>query len=279
MPKWWKSWTSGCPPRGDYSFHTPYDGFSQLLSRSPRTKVNLCDMNILARYAWEWTAFGTIAIIPDRYGHMRAFSLGNVLSLAARGLRGYHLMNCSDTTMLNKSMTTLFEGHHLALQYLVPNLLKLYVDIEFTGSHTQVRDLRLWSYWCRIFSSQVQSWRTEANSIQQCRLICSWGPSCVERWFWIFPLRVLPLTEKTTRRVWSTTLGGEMTSIGILPFNSPLRFGVFLQFYDKFNIRHNIAELLEYLWDVPSHHNCWKQVRVLMMCCWPWVSERNSFVK
>lgn len=40
-------------------------------------------------------------------------------------------------------MTTLFEGHHLALQYLVPNLLKLYVDIEFTGSHTQVRDLRL----------------------------------------------------------------------------------------------------------------------------------------
>jgi hypothetical protein len=24
------------------------------------------------------------------------------------------------------------------LQYLVPNLLQLYVDIEFTGSHTQV---------------------------------------------------------------------------------------------------------------------------------------------
>jgi ATP-dependent phosphoenolpyruvate carboxykinase len=35
-------------------------------------------------------------------------------------------------------MALLFEKHHLALQYLVPNLLKLYVDIEFTGSHTQL---------------------------------------------------------------------------------------------------------------------------------------------
>lgn len=33
---------------------------------------------------------------------------------------------------------TLFEGHQLSLEYLVRNLLKLYVDIEFTGSHTQV---------------------------------------------------------------------------------------------------------------------------------------------
>lgn len=32
----------------------------------------------------------------------------------------------------------LFEGHQLCLEYLVRNLLKLYVDIEFTGSHTQV---------------------------------------------------------------------------------------------------------------------------------------------
>jgi len=38
-----------------------------------------------------------------------------------------------------------------------------------------------------------------------------------------------------------------------------------LQFYDKFNIRHNIAELLEYLWGVPSHHNSWKQV---LLTCW-----------
>lgn len=63
---------------------------------------------------------------------------------------------------------TLFEGHELSLEYLVRNLLKLYVDIEFTGSHTQ--------------------------------------------------------------------------------------------FYDKFNIRHNIAELLEYLWQVPSHRNAWRQI-------------------
>jgi hypothetical protein len=33
---------------------------------------------------------------------------------------------------------SLFEGHKLCLDYLVRNLLKLYVDIEFTGSHTQV---------------------------------------------------------------------------------------------------------------------------------------------
>ncbi|XP_021905344.1 probable ubiquitin conjugation factor E4 [Carica papaya] len=64
--------------------------------------------------------------------------------------------------------STLFEGHQLSLEYLVRNLLKLYVDIEFTGSHTQ--------------------------------------------------------------------------------------------FYDKFDIRHNIAELLEYLWQVPSHCNAWRQI-------------------
>ncbi|KAI4389267.1 hypothetical protein MLD38_001507 [Melastoma candidum] len=63
---------------------------------------------------------------------------------------------------------SLFEGHQLSLEYVVRNLLKLYVDIEFTGSHTQ--------------------------------------------------------------------------------------------FYDKFNIRHNIAELLEYLWQVPSHRNMWRQI-------------------
>lgn len=36
---------------------------------------------------------------------------------------------------------SLFEGHQLSLEYLVRNLLKLYVDIEFTGSHTQVGDM------------------------------------------------------------------------------------------------------------------------------------------
>ncbi|XP_010904932.1 probable ubiquitin conjugation factor E4 [Elaeis guineensis] len=66
------------------------------------------------------------------------------------------------------STASLFEGHQLSLDYLVRNLLKLYVDIEFTGSHTQ--------------------------------------------------------------------------------------------FFDKFTIRHNIAELLEYLWNVPSHRNTWRQI-------------------
>lgn len=66
------------------------------------------------------------------------------------------------------STSALFEGHQLSIDYLVRNLLNVYVDIEFTGSHTQ--------------------------------------------------------------------------------------------FYDKFNIRHNIAELLEYLWNIPSHRNAWRQI-------------------
>lgn len=79
------------------------------------------------------------------------------------------VLNCWMPGRSGSSVTaTLFEGHQLSLEYLVRNLLKLYVDIEFTGSHTQ--------------------------------------------------------------------------------------------FYDKFNIRHNIAELLEYLWQVPSHRNAWRQI-------------------
>ncbi|CDY26421.1 BnaC09g42470D [Brassica napus] len=79
------------------------------------------------------------------------------------------VLNCWMPRSSGSSATsTLFEGHQLSLEYLVRNLLKLYVDIEFTGSHTQ--------------------------------------------------------------------------------------------FYDKFNIRHNIAELLEYLWQVPSHRNAWRRI-------------------
>lgn len=79
------------------------------------------------------------------------------------------VLNCWMPRRSGSSATsTLFEGHQLSLEYLVRNLLNLYVDIEFTGSHTQ--------------------------------------------------------------------------------------------FYDKFNIRHNIAELLEYLWQVPSHRNAWRQI-------------------
>ncbi|KAK6913309.1 Ubiquitin conjugation factor E4, core [Dillenia turbinata] len=79
------------------------------------------------------------------------------------------VLNCWMPRRSGSSITTtLFEVHQLSLEYLVRNLLKLYVDIEFTGSHTQ--------------------------------------------------------------------------------------------FYDKFNIRHNIAELLEYLWQVPSHRNAWRQI-------------------
>ncbi|PWA83692.1 U-box domain-containing protein [Artemisia annua] len=80
------------------------------------------------------------------------------------------VLNCWIPRRSGSSSVTssLFEGHQLSVQYLVKNLLKLYVDIEFTGSHTQ--------------------------------------------------------------------------------------------FYDKFNIRHNIAELLEYLWQVPVHQNAWKRI-------------------
>ncbi|KAG1366813.1 hypothetical protein COCNU_13G006030 [Cocos nucifera] len=78
--------------------------------------------------------------------------------------------NCEKTDghVNNIGEASLFEGHQLSLDHLVRNLLKLYVEIEFTGSHTQ--------------------------------------------------------------------------------------------FFDKFTIRHNIAELLEYLWNVPSHRNTWRQI-------------------
>ena len=34
------------------------------------------------------------------------------------------------------------------------------------------------------------------------------------------------------------------------------------QFYDKFNIRHNIGEILEYLWSVPRHREAWVRTSV-----------------
>ncbi|KAJ0042436.1 hypothetical protein Pint_19137 [Pistacia integerrima] len=93
----------------------------------------------------------------------------------------------------SSATATLFEGHQMSLEYLVRNLLKLYVDIEFTGSHTQ-------------------------------------EPSYVKY-------------EASLSLV--LALGIE---------------SIFVMFYDKFNIRHNIAELLEYLWQVPSHRNAWMQI-------------------
>ncbi|GMN42163.1 hypothetical protein TIFTF001_011375 [Ficus carica] len=50
------------------------------------------------------------------------------------------VLNCWMPRRSGSSAATasLFEGHQLSLEYLVRNLLKLYVDIEFTGSHTQM---------------------------------------------------------------------------------------------------------------------------------------------
>ncbi|UPR03194.1 ubiquitin conjugation factor E4 [Chloropicon primus] len=70
------------------------------------------------------------------------------------------------THPLVSKMANLFEFHEIGKKSLVANLLKLYVDIEFTGSNTQ--------------------------------------------------------------------------------------------FYDKFNIRHHIGEMLEYLWSIPVHRANWK---------------------
>lgn len=67
-----------------------------------------------------------------------------------------------------EALSRVFERHPLTLSHLVTHLVRLYVDIEFTGSHTQ--------------------------------------------------------------------------------------------FYDKFSIRHNIGELLEYLWTIPAHQTAWVAV-------------------
>ncbi|CAI5516161.1 unnamed protein product [Closterium sp. Naga37s-1] len=76
----------------------------------------------------------------------------------------------SPTPTVAASMASLFEGHPLAMRHLAPNLIKLYVDVEFTGSHNA--------------------------------------------------------------------------------------------FYEKFNTRFEIADLLEYLWDVPSHRAAWIHMSV-----------------
>ncbi|KAL6202593.1 hypothetical protein ACLB2K_026301 [Fragaria x ananassa] len=84
-------------------------------------------------------------------------------------LKMVQVLNClMYGSQSSAALAMLFEGHKLSLEYLVRNLLKPYVDIEYTGSHTQ--------------------------------------------------------------------------------------------FNDKFSIRHSIAELLKYLWQVPSHRNVWRQV-------------------
>ncbi|CAI5976781.1 unnamed protein product, partial [Closterium sp. NIES-65] len=44
----------------------------------------------------------------------------------------------SPTPTVAASMASLFEGHPLAMRHLAPNLIKLYVDVEFTGSHNAV---------------------------------------------------------------------------------------------------------------------------------------------
>eukprot|EP00271_Cylindrocystis_brebissonii_P000919 TRINITY_DN11118_c0_g1_i1.p1 TRINITY_DN11118_c0_g1~~TRINITY_DN11118_c0_g1_i1.p1 ORF type:complete len:1080 (-),score=209.96 TRINITY_DN11118_c0_g1_i1:1215-4454(-) len=41
---------------------------------------------------------------------------------------------------LSSRMAALFEGHPLAMQHLTPNLLKIYVDMEFTGGHNAFYD-------------------------------------------------------------------------------------------------------------------------------------------
>ncbi|CAI7757376.1 unnamed protein product, partial [Closterium sp. NIES-54] len=81
----------------------------------------------------------------------------------------------SPTPTVAASMASLFEGHPLAMRHLAPNLIKLYVDVEFTGSHNA--------------------------------------------------------------------------------------------FYEKFNTRFEIADLLEYLWDVPCHRSAWIHVSARSASC------------
>ncbi|KAH0973608.1 hypothetical protein GBA52_025764 [Prunus armeniaca] len=123
------------------------------------------------QFFWEVSSCGVILGFPNLLDLTLSLFLHGPEYIRNPYLRAkmVEVLNCWMPRRSGSSITsTLFEGHQLSLEYLVRNLLKLYVDIEFTGSHTQ--------------------------------------------------------------------------------------------FYDKFNIRHNIAELLEYLWQVPSHQNAWKQI-------------------
>lgn len=65
------------------------------------------------------------------------YELHNCILFLTVWLRIWKFLWCHWCSGLS-STASLFEGHQLCLDYLVKNLLKLYVDIEFTGSHTQV---------------------------------------------------------------------------------------------------------------------------------------------
>lgn len=77
--------------------------------------------------------------------------------------------------LIASSMASIFESRLLSVQFLVPNLLKLYVNREFTGSHTQVRALESWlmntrrkSYNCWELDLMLQVWASLLRFICSC---------------------------------------------------------------------------------------------------------------
>ena len=99
-------------------------------------------------------------------------------------------------------MSSLFEGHQLALQYLVPNLLQLYVDIEFTGAHNQVS----------VFFSFILAYSFLLQSERDCRgfCTCSFGLlSCGNAFY------ICLLCSFTTNLIFVTILRSYWSTCGV----------------------------------------------------------------
>ncbi|CAM6108599.1 unnamed protein product [Calypogeia fissa] len=81
-------------------------------------------------------------------------------------LVGWTPSECDSKKLRKARPWTVFEGHQLALQYLVPNLLKIYEDIEFTGSHTQFDD----KFITRFYITQLLEYLWKIPSHHKCWL-------------------------------------------------------------------------------------------------------------
>jgi ubiquitin conjugation factor E4 B len=79
---------------------------------------------------------------------------------------------------------------------------------------------------------------------------------------WVPPPDVThPLVTKMSNMFEYHPLGNKLLVSHLLALYVDIEFtGSSNQFYDKFNIRHHIGEMLEYLWGIPVHKENWKRL-------------------
>ena len=79
---------------------------------------------------------------------------------------------------------------------------------------------------------------------------------------WVPPPQIQhPLVSKMSNLFEFNLLAKEFLVSHLLRLYVDIEFtGSNTQFYDKFNIRHHIGEMLEYLWSIPVHKESWKKL-------------------